>query len=175
MKKGYLIALIVLGALTLLLLALNGMIVAELLWWQQHTVAMLSDTRAVMRDINNATFSYNFEMDREIPISTTVPFSQEITVPINTVIPVNTTIVVPIDLGFTTYDLAVPINTVFPVDMEVTVPVSQTVDVAMTVPVDMDIPVEIAIADTPFVGYMERIDAILADMATQMERPIWRR
>jgi hypothetical protein len=108
-------------------------------------------------------------------VATSIPFSQEITVPINTTIPVNTRVVVPIDLGFTTYNLAVPVNTVFPVDMEVTIPVSQTVDIVTTVPMDVDVPIEIVIADTPLVGYLDEVDATLADVATQLNRFVWER
>jgi hypothetical protein len=157
------------------LLVFNAITAVELLWWRQYTLATIADTRAIVRDISEDTFSYTFEMDQEIPVAANVPFRQEITVPINTTVPVNTSVVVPIDLGFTTYNLTVPINTVFPVDMEVTVPISQTVDIVTTVPMDIDVPIEIVIADTPFVSYLEEADAILADVATQLNRFIWER
>jgi hypothetical protein len=175
MRKGYLIALIVLTVLTLLSLMLNAMAMVELLWWRQYILTEIASTRAIVRDIGEDTFSYTFEVDQEIPVATSIPFSQEITVPINTTVPVNTTVVVPIDLGFTTYNLSVPINTIFPVDMEITIPVSQTVDIVTTVPMDIDVPIEIVIADTPLVGYLDEVDAMLADVATQLNRFAWQR
>jgi hypothetical protein len=175
MRKGYLIALIVLTVLTLPSLMLNAMTVVELLWWRQYILAEIDDTRAIVRGIGEDTFSYTFEVDQEIPVAANIPFSQEVTVPINTTVPVNTTVVVPIDLGFTTYNLTVPINSVFPVDMEVTVPISQTVGIVTTVPMDIDVPIEIVIADTPLIGYLEEVDATLADVAAQLDRFVWER
>jgi hypothetical protein len=154
---------------------LNAMTIVELLWWRQYILSEIADTRAIFGSIGEDTFSFTFEVDQEIPVATSIPFIQEITVPINTTLPVNTSVVVPIDLGFTTYNLAVPINTVFPVDMEVTVPVSQTVDIVTTVPMDISVPVEIAIADTPLVGYLDEVDTTLAEMATQLNRFVWER
>jgi hypothetical protein len=175
MRRGYVIALIVLTMLTLASLMLNAMTIVEMLWWRQYILTEIADGRAIVRSIGEDTFSYTFEVDQEIPVATSIPFSQEITVPINTTIPVNTRVVVPIDLGFTTYNLAVPVNTVFPVDMEVTIPVSQTVDIVTTVPMDVDVPIEIVIADTPLVGYLDEVDATLADVATQLNRFVWER
>jgi hypothetical protein len=175
MRKGYLIALIVLTVLTLPSLMLNAMTMVELLWWRQYILAEINDTRAIVRSIGEDTFSYTFEVDQEIPVAANIPFSQEVTVPINTTIPVNTSVVVPIDLGFTTYNLTVPINTVFPVDMKVTVPISQTVEIVTTVPMDIDVPIEIVIADTPLIGYLEEADATLADVAAQLDRFVWER
>jgi hypothetical protein len=175
MRRGYLIALIVLAALTLPSAVLNAMTIVELLWWRQYILTEIADTRTMLRGIGEATFSYTFEVDQEIPVATSIPFNQEITVPINTTVPVNTSVVVPFDLGFTTYNLTVPIKTVFPVDMEVTVPVSQTVEIVTTVPMDIDVPIEIVIADTPLVGYLDEVDATLADVATHMHRFVWAR
>jgi hypothetical protein len=175
MRRGYVVVLIVLTVLMLLLLALNAMAIAELLWWRQYALTEIANTRATVTGIGEDTFSYTFELDQEIPVAASIPFSQEITVPIKTTVPVNTTVVVPVDLGFTTYNLSVPINTVFPVDMEVTVPFSQTVDIVTTVPMDIDVPIEIVIADTPLLGYLDEIDATLADIATQLNRFVWQR
>jgi hypothetical protein len=166
---------IVLSVLTLASLAFNAMTIVELLWWRQYILTEITDTRAIVRGIGDDTFSYTFEVDQEIPVVASIPFSQEITVPINTTVPVNTTVVVPIDLGFTTYRLSVPINTVLPVDIDVTVPVSQTVDIVTTVPMDIDVPMKIAIADTPLVGYLAQLDAMLADLSAQLDRFVWQR
>jgi hypothetical protein len=175
MRRGYSIALIVLTMLTLLSLAVNAISIFELLWWRQYALTKIADARATLRTIGRDTFAYTFEMNQEIPVAAGIPFSQEITVPIKTTVPVNTTVVVPIDLGFTTYRLSVPVNTVFPVDMEVTVPFSQTVEIVTTFPMDIDVPIEIAIADTPVVGYLDEVDTALDDVATQLNRFVWER
>ena len=175
MRRGHLVVLIVLTVLTLLSLAVNGLTIVELLWWRQYALTEIASARTLIRGVEEETFSYVFEVDQEIPVTASIPFSQEITVPINTTVPVQTTVVVPIDLAFTTYNLSVPINTVFPVDMEVTVPISQTIDIVTTVPMDIDVPIEIALADTPLVGYLQQIDTVLASVAAELHRTVWQR
>lgn len=173
MRTGYSAALIGLTALILLSLIVSATMIVELMWWRQYILTEIADIRAIVKDIGEDTLVYTFEVDQEIPVAASIPFSQEITVPINTTVPVTTTVIVPIDLGLTTYNLKVPVNTVFPVDMEVTVPVSQTVDIVTTVPLDIDVPIEIAVAETPLVGYLDQLDATLADMATHLNRFVW--
>lgn len=175
MKKGYLIALIVLTVLTLLSLMLNGAVIYVLLRGQQIALNTVSDARAVVTSINDATISYTVEVDQEIPVAASVPFYETVSVPINTVLPVETTVMVPINLGVISYSLEVPISTIIPVDLEVTVPISQTVDVITTVPLDLDVPIEIPLADTPLVDYVEELDAALARLEARLKRPFDRK
>ncbi|MGD8996972.1 MAG: hypothetical protein PVH80_02605 [Anaerolineae bacterium] len=175
MRTGYLVALIGLTVLTLLSLTLSAVMIVELMWWRQYALTAIADIRALVRGVGRDTLHYTFEVDQEIPIVAKIPVSQEISMPINTTVPVNTTVIVPVNLGITTYNLTVPVNTVFPVDMVVTVPVSQTVDIVTTVPLDIDVPIEVIIADTPLVGYLDEVDATLADVATQLNRSFWQR
>ena len=172
MKKGYLIALIALAVLTLLSLALNGVVIFGLLQAREIALVIIADARAVVSSIGDETFSYTFEVKQEIPIAASIPFNEEITVPVQATIPISTTVVVPIDLGITTYNLEVPIRTLIPVDLEFSVPVSKTVDIATTVPLDVDVPIEIPIADTPLVGYLEELDMALARLEEKMADPL---
>jgi hypothetical protein len=172
MEKGYRIALIVLAVLTLLSLALNGVVVFGLLWARQIALGTMAEARALVTGIGDETFSYTFEVRQEIPVATSVPFHEEITVPVKTTIPIDTTVVVPIDFGITTYSLEVPIRTLVPVDLAFTVPISQTVDIRTTVPLELDVPIEIPLAETPLVGYLERIDATLARLGEKLAHPL---
>jgi hypothetical protein len=171
MKKGYLIALIVLSVLTLLSLTLNGLVIFGLLQARQIALGALADTRTIVTGIGDDTFTYIIKVKQDFPIATSIPFNEEVTVPISTTIPINTTFVVPINLGVTSYNLEVPVRTVFPVDLEFTVPVSQTVDIATTVSLDVDVPIEIPIADTPLVDYLEEVDAALAQIEAKLTNP----
>jgi hypothetical protein len=172
MRKGYVIAMIVLAVLTLFSLALNGVVVFGLLQAQRIALSAVARTRAVVAGIGDDTFSYTFEVRQEIPIAASIPFNETVSVPVETTIPISTTVVVPIDLGITSYDLKVPIRTVIPVDVEFTVPVSKTVAVSTTVPLDVDVPIEIPIGDTPLVGYLERLDAELARLEGKLANPL---
>ncbi len=172
MKKGYLVALIVLVVLTLLSLTLNGMVIVGLLRARQITLNTVTETRAIVAGIGDDTFSYTFEVDQDVPIAASIPFNEEVTVPIRTTLPISTVVVIPINAGLLgTFDVDVPIRTVIPIDLEVAVPVSWTVDIATTVPLNVDVPIEIPIADTPLVGYLEELDAALAQVEVRLRQP----
>jgi hypothetical protein len=173
MNRGYLIALIVLSALSLLSLALNGIVIVALLDLRQSARRIVVDTQEFLTQIADDTFSYTVELDRDVPVSAEVPFNEAFSVPINTVIPISTTVQVPVDLGFTTYRLTVPIETVVPVDLELTVPVSQVVDITTVVPLQVDVPIEVAVAETPLAEYLRDVDALLERAEEQLGRPIW--
>ncbi|MEE9618422.1 MAG: hypothetical protein V3T90_15665 [Anaerolineae bacterium] len=172
MKKGYLVALIVLAVLTLLSLMLNGVIILGLLRARQIVLDTVTEARAIVAGIGDDTFSYTFEVDQDVPIAASIPFNEEVTVPIRTTLPISTVVVIPINAGLLgTFDVDVPIRTVIPIDLEVAVPVSRTVDIAATVPLNVDVPIEIPIADTPLVGYLEELDAALAQVEARLRQP----
>jgi hypothetical protein len=173
MQTRYLVALILLGVLTLLSLIFNGVVIVQFLQLRCAAHGVVADTRALITDLADDTVSLTVEVDQEIPFSTEIPFNETVTVPINTVVPISTTVVVPVNLGLTTYRLAVPIDTVLPVDMDVTVPFSETVDVTTAVPIDVDVPVEIAIADTLLVDYLQGLDAALEEIEEQLGCLAW--
>jgi hypothetical protein len=172
MHKGVLAALIVLGVLTAISLAINGVVIYALLRLGHIGQEALAQGRALLASVSNETFSYDFEVNDEFPIKTSVPINDEFTVPFNTTIPINQTLTVPLDLGITTYNLNIPLNMNFPVDMVITVPISMTMDVDMSVPVEMAVPVEIAVGDTPFAGYLSDMELALDGLERQMADPL---
>jgi hypothetical protein len=171
MKKGYLIALIVLAVLTLLSLTLNVVVILGLQQARQIALDTVTDARAIIAGVGDETFSYTFELDQEIPIAASVPFHEDITVPVHTTLPISTVVAIPINAGLLgTFDIDVPIYTVVPVDLEFTVPVSKTVTIATTVPLNIDVPIEIPISETPLVGYLAELDAALARIEAWLEQ-----
>jgi hypothetical protein len=176
MNKILVVALILLAILTLLSLALNGVVIFGLvrarqiaLEAQQTALNTVTDARSLVTGVGDDTFSYTFNVQQEIPVNASVPFNDEITVPIQTTIPVSTVVIIPVDAGLLgTFDVDVPIRTMFPVDLSVTFPVSQTIDIATTVPLDVAVPIEVPLAETPLIGYIEELDTGLA----RLERSI---
>lgn len=166
MRKCYVVALVLLAVLTVLSLALNGVILLGLvrarqiaLDVQQVALNTVDDARAIVVGVSDDTFSYTLEVEQEIPIATSIPFNEEVTVPIRTTIPISTVVIIPINAGLLgTFDVDVPVRTLIPVDLEFTVPISRTVDIATTVPLDVDVPIVIPLAETPLVDYMEELD-----------------
>ncbi|RLC99625.1 MAG: hypothetical protein DRI77_02320 [Chloroflexi bacterium] len=176
MKKGYLIILIALSILTLLSLALNGAVILTLLQARQIGLGAVTETRSTIAELEDMTFSYTLAVDQEIPIAVSIPFDEQVTVPINTSIPIDTTVTVPINAGLLgTFDVDVPIRTIVPIDLNVSVPISKTVDIATTVPLAVDVPIEIPIADTPLVGYLDKLDAALGRIEARLENPFGNR
>lgn len=177
MKKLYAIALILLALLTLLSLALNGVVIYGLLQArqialdaQQAALKTVTDARSVVAGVGDDAFSYTLKVEQEIPIAASVPFDEVVIIPVHTVVPIDTTVTVPIDLGITTYDLEIPIQTIVPVNLEFAVPISQTVDIVTSVPLDVDVPIEIPLAETPFVDYMDELDAGLARLEEALDQ-----
>jgi hypothetical protein len=172
MKKPYLIAMILLAFLTLVSLALNGVAIVNLpriqqiaLEAQRAAQAAIADARQIVAGVGDDTFSYTFEIQQEIPIAASVPFNEDIAVPIRATIPISTIVIIPINAGLLgTFDIDVPIRTMIPIDLNVTIPVSHTVDIVTTVPLNMALPVKIPLAETPLIGYLEELDAGLAQM-----------
>lgn len=175
MKRGYWAALIALALLTVLSLALNGILVFEFLEVRRSAHRIVVDTRSLVTDFAQDTFTYTVNVDQEIPVSTEIALNEAFSVPINTVVPLSTTVVVPVDLRLATYKLAVPIQAVFPVSTQVTVPFSEVIDVATIVPLDVDVPIEVTVADTPLAGYLEVVSDTLKQTEEDLERPIWER
>jgi hypothetical protein len=173
MKRGYLIALIVLAVLTLVSLALNGVTILWSLYTRQITLAALSGARTTVAAIGDETLSYTFEISQGIPITASVPISKSVVVPIRATIPVSTVVIIPVNAGILgTFDLDVPIRTIIPVNLDVTVPLSETVEIATTVPVNLDVPIRIPIAKTPLAGYLENLDAALGQVEDRLENPL---
>ncbi len=173
MKKGYLIALIVLAVLTLVSLMLNGITILWSLYTRQINLAMLAGARATVSDLSDETISYTFEVNQGIPISATVPISKSVVVPIRATIPVSTVVIIPVSAGILgSFDLNVPIRTMIPVNLDVTVPISETVNVATTVPLNVDVPIRIPIAETPLAGYLDNLDMALAEVERKLASPL---
>lgn len=173
MGRRYLVVLTVLSILTLLSLALNGIVLFGFLQFRQTAQGVVSDAQALLAEMSDDTISYTVQLDQDIPISTDVPFNEVFSVPVNTVVPISTTVRVPVDLGFRTYRLTIPIETIVPVDVEATVPVSQVVDVTTVVPLQIAMPIEIPVAETSLAGYFRDTDVMLERLEEQLERPIW--
>jgi hypothetical protein len=173
MTKGYRVVLIVLAALTLVSLALSGATALWSLYTRQITLAALSGARATVAGVSDETISYPFAVNREIPITASVPISKSLVVPIRATIPVSTVVIIPVNAGILgTFDLDVPIRTMIPVNLNVTAPISETVSIATTVQLNLDVPVEIPIAQTALAGYLENVDAALAQVERKLESPL---
>jgi hypothetical protein len=172
MKKLYLVALILLTLLTLISLALNGVVIFGLLRAQrialdaqQVGLGVVTEARSAITGVGDDTFAYTFEVKQDVPVETSVPFREEVIVPIRATIPISTMVIIPVNAGMLgTFDIDVPVRTLIPVNLDLSVPISHTVDIATVVPLDVDVPIEIALAETPIVDYIADLDTGLASL-----------
>lgn len=173
MKKGYLIALIVLVVLTLILLALNIVTLLWSLYTRQIALSVLVGARTTVAAIGDETLSYTFEISHAIPIEARVPISKSVVVPIHTTIPVSTVVIIPVNVGILgTFDLDVPIRAIIPVNLDVAVPISETVNIATTVPVDLNMPIRVPIAETPLAEHLESLGTMLEQVEKRLKNPL---
>ncbi len=178
MKKGYLIALVIVAMLTLLSLAFNAAVIFGLLRAREialdavaTTSVAVSDARAIFTDIGEGSISYTLEVEQEFPVAVSVPIDEEITIPIQTTIPISTVVTVPVSAGLLgTYDIDVPVRAVIPVDLELTMPVSETIDIVTTVPLSLDVPIEIPLAEISLVDSLEELGRVLGYLEEALPR-----
>jgi type II secretory pathway pseudopilin PulG len=132
-----------------------------------------------------------FEIDRQFPIVTTIPFSDTIELTISRFINIDSNdIEVPISIpGLGQYSLPIPIQARIPINFPVSIPISRTIPVnaqipikipisetftiavSRTVPVQLDIPVNIPV-ETEVIVPISRTIPIQTDIPIAMDVPI---
>lgn len=159
-RSGVLWGLAILAlVISLASLALNGVLIYNLLSVRQTAADGLDAAIAALQNLEGEGFRYEYHFNQTVPFSGDIPFKQDLIFPFKGNIPINTTVRVPIDAGVLgKFTVDVPINTVFPVDLEVPIKVDQTIHVDTAIPLDMVIPIEIK-ADDPAI--QELFDQIL--------------
>jgi hypothetical protein len=112
------------------------------------------------------------EVNKTLPVETSVPFEEQVLVPVNTTIPINTTVIVPIDAGpLGTFDIDIPIRAAIPVNLEVAVPIEETIEIDTTVPLDLEVPIEIAISETPLADHLDKREEALDRIEQRLTDP----
>jgi len=130
-------------------LALNGILIQNLLGVQQTFADGIDQAIAAVDNASGELFAYEYRFQQTIPFESDIPFQQDMVIPFQGNIPIKTTVQVPINAGpLGTFVIDVPIDTEFYVDIEVPVHVDQTFHVATEVPIDITFPISIS-ADDP--------------------------
>jgi hypothetical protein len=130
--------------ISLISLLLSGMLAFRLLEVRRAFHDGLGAAIQAIDSFEGAGLQYEYQFEREIPVSAAIPIEQELVFPFEGEIPINTTVEVPIDAGILgTFNLEVPINTSVYVDTAVPVKVEQMFEVSTTVPISMTVPIDI--------------------------------
>ena len=138
-------------AISLLSLALSGILVFRLVGLRQTVAGGLDAAIAALDSLDGEGIHFDYHLSQTIPFSGDIPVEQELLFPFQGKVPINTTVKVPVSLGaLGEFSIDVPVNTTFDVDVQVPVSISQTIHVETDVPVDMVIPIDLG-ADSPLV------------------------
>jgi hypothetical protein len=144
--SGVLWAAIVLCLLiSLASLALNAVLITNLLTVRQTFVAGVDQAISGLEALESNGFRYEYHLQQTIPFSGSIPFQQDMVFPFKGNVPIKTTVSVPIDAGILgRFNLDVPIDTSIPIDIQVPIHVDQTFHVETEIPLDMTVPIEIS-------------------------------
>ncbi len=151
--------------LSLASLALNAILIQNLLSVQQTFVDEVDQAIAALDNVSGELFSYEYRFQQTIPFEGDIPFQQDLVIPFQGTVPIKTTVRVPINAGILgTFVVDVPIDTEFPVDIKVPVHVDQTFHVETEVPVDMTIPISISADDPAIQQLLDGVRQWLVDL-----------
>lgn len=149
-------------------LALNVWLINTLLGVRRQAGEAAALAAQEISALRASTFSTTVRIDQTVPISLTVPFSQNFDIPIHQTIPIDTVIQVPFEIPFVgTQVFDVPLKTSVPITLDVSLPVNLNVPISAVVPVKFSVPVSIAVADTPIDDTLARAELYLEDLGGQ--------
>ena len=130
-------------------LALNAVLIYNLLTLRQAAADGLDSAIAALDNLEGTGFHYEYHFSQTIPFEGDIPIKQDFVFPFKGNFPIKTTVEVPIDAGVLgTIVVKVPIDTNIPVDVEVPIKLDQTVHVSTEIPLNMTFPIDIR-ADDP--------------------------
>jgi len=144
------VVVVVVALLAMVSLAVNVVLVYQLLAIRSEAAAVLTDASRALDNLAWQGISFNFPISQTIAFEGDVPFKQDMTVPFKSNVPINTTVNIPIDLGpLGTQTIKVPVNTTVPVNVMVPVQIDQTFHVKTHIPVNVVVPIRLGPNDAP--------------------------
>ena len=112
--------------ISLLSLALSGYLFFNLLRVRQTVHEGLGTAIQAIDRFDGDGFQYEYQFERTVPISVSIPIKQELAFPFQGEIPIDTTVQVPINAGILgTFNVKIPIDTAIAVDISIPVKVDQ--------------------------------------------------
>ncbi len=140
------VGLVILWILVLLSLALNALLLLGLNQARLAAKATLTDVRNSVAQWSRQPLVFNVKVDRQIPLSTTIPISRTVTVPLDIDYPLSTVINTSVNLPVLgTQAIALPIETIIPIHYTLEVPLVMDFPVSLTYHLEAEIPVEVEI------------------------------
>ena len=151
-------------------LALNAVLIYNLLTLRQAAADGLDSAIAALDNLAGTGFHYEYHFSQTIPFEGDIPIKQDFVFPFKGNFPINTTVEVPIDAGVLgTIVVKVPIDTNVPVDVEVPIKLDQTVHVSTEIPLNMTFPIDIRADDPAIQGLLAPVRAWLVQLRESLK------
>jgi hypothetical protein len=167
---GYL----VLWVITLASVAMNVIVLRQIVLAREAAQQSIDDAIAILSDFQDATFTYNFEVDDTLVIETSVPIQETVPVPIHEVVEVRTAATVTLldvpGIGPITH--GVPVAADVPIDEEFEFEIDEVFDISVPVEIDFDVPIAIALSDTPLYDTLGTTIARLEALSQLLGEPL---
>ncbi|MBE7470482.1 MAG: hypothetical protein DPW09_29510 [Anaerolineae bacterium] len=177
MTKGGKIAIILLFLLVLSSLALNFWLYWQLNMAQQKVAGLVRQVRAglpeaidELESFEQATLTYEINIQQEFPVQTEIPFNETFEVPIQLTVPISQTIhtsvmIDPLGTGLQIpVEVNVPVNVEVPIDTSVPIAIERSIPISTTIPLDLNVPLAIKVAETDLAQYVAQLRTGLASL-----------
>ena len=173
MSKSAKFIIFILFILVLASLALNGLIIWQLLMVQQRIQNVAAEAGPTIQEsldeiiidlekLEGAALEFDIAVDQDFPVDTEIAFSDTVEVPIQMTVPISQTIETTVFLELVggvelPVDIAVPVNVEVPIDNTVVIPIERTIPISVTVPLKEDFLIEIDVAESDLALQIARL------------------
>lgn len=181
--------LVLLTILVFLSLGLNWYLIQQ---WQQarEQISQMSDdikpvvqqtfdqVDSQLETFQHASFEFNIRVNQQLPIRTSIPFSESVDIPVKMMIPIKdeikTTVMMdPFQAGLQIpVDIAVPLDLEFPVDEVVAVAIKRDVPISTSVPLSLTVPISIAVSDTNLPPFIDQLRTGIQNFEKQLNQSL---
>jgi hypothetical protein len=158
-------AVVMVGLLALVSLAVNVLLVARLLVIRNALTGVIANASRSLDNLAGQGISFDFPISQTINFEGDVPIKQDLNFPFKSNFPIDTTVSVPVDLGpLGQQVINVPVKTTVPVDVNVPIHVDQTIHVKTEVPIRITVPIRLGPNDPPLKDLLAQVRAMLENL-----------
>jgi len=158
-------AVVMVGLLALVSLAVNVLLVARLLVIRNALTSVVANASRSLDNLAGQGISLDFPISQTINFEGDVPIKQDLNFPFKSNFPIDTTVSVPVDLGpLGQQVINVPVKTTVPVDVNVPIHVDQTIHVKTEVPIRITVPIRLGPNDPPLKDLLAQVRAMLENL-----------
>lgn len=154
-------------------LALNVLILQQLVSTREAARQAVRDARAMVVNLQDQGFSHTIKINETLPVEADLPVKETIPIPINETFTVNAAATIPINLGpFGSRTVTVPVGGEVPVNTTIEIELDRTFHVSTVVPVNFEVPIDIKLASTPLYQTLLDVENKLESLEAKLSEPM---